>query len=217
MKPVRPSNYDLMRDRMEMEFAKYDQQGMIQKFSLRHDADFLYIPCVGREYRIHRANGRVEWYSGTAKTFVHADYNASMTIFDVLAWSKPDCHLAGRFVPVGDLPGTTKSASAAGNLFSAQSGIFAGRCEALREACRKLGGTPGAVGDVSSILPVFSFLPVMLQFWDADEEFGAVLKFMWDYNATDFMHFETIAFATMHLIGRLKEIMEGKDDLDEAL
>ena len=163
MKPVRPSNYDLMRDRMETEFAKYDQQEMIRKFSLRHDADFLYLPFAGREYRIHRHNGRVEWYSDTAKAFVHADYNASMTIFDVLAWSKPDCHLAGRFVPVGDLPGTTKSASAAGNLFAAQSGIFAGRCEALRKACRKLGGTPGTVGDVSSILPVFSFLPVMLQ------------------------------------------------------
>ena len=49
----------------------------------------------------------------------------------------------------------------------------------------------------------------MLQFWDADEEFDAVLKFMWDYNTTDFMHFETMAFATMHLIDRLKEIVEG--------
>ena len=67
---------------------------------------------------------------------------------------------------------------------------------------------PGTVGDVSSILPVFDFLPVMLQFWDADEEFDAVLKFMWDYNTMDFMHFETIAFATMHLIERLKETVE---------
>lgn len=208
MKPDRPSNYDLMRDRMEVEFAKYDQQAMIRKFSLRHDKDFLYLPFVGREYRIGRANGRVEWYSDAANTFIHAGYNESMTIFDVLAWSRPGCRLSGRFVTVGDLPRTTKSASAAGNLFSAQSGLFAGRCAALDFACRKLGGTPGTVGDVSSILPVFSFLPVMLQFWDADAEFGAVLKFMWDYNSTDFMHFETIAFATMHLIDRLKETME---------
>ena len=208
MKAARPSNYDTMRARMELEFAQYDQQAMIQKFSLRHDENFLYLPFVGREYRIHRASGRVEWYSDTEKAFVHAGYNESMTIFDVLAWSKPDCHLAGRFVPMGDLPGTTKSASTAGSLFSAQSGYFTGRCAALENACRKLGGIPGTVGDVSSILPVFPFLPVMVQFWDADEEFGAVLKFMWDYNTTDFMHFETIAFATMHIIDRLKETME---------
>ena len=209
MKPLRPSNYDIMRDRMELEFAKYDQMEMIRKFSLRYDKDFLYLRFVGRNYRINRTNGRTEWYSDAEKNFIHAGYNESMTIFDVLAWSKPGCHLAGRFVPAADLPGTTKSTSAAGNLLSRQSGIFAGRCEALREACRKLGGIPGTVGDVSSIIPVFDFLPAMLQFWDADEEFDAVLKFMWDYNTTDFMHFETMAFATMHLIDRLKEIVEG--------
>lgn len=208
MKPLRPSNYDIMRDRMELEFAKYDQMEMIRKFSLRHDKDFLYLRFVGREYRINRTCGRTEWYSDAEGNFIHAGYNESMTIFDVLAWSKPGCHLTGRFVPAGDLPGTTKSASAEGNLFSRQSKIFAGRSESLLEACRKLGGIPGTVGDVSSIISVFDFLPVMLQFWDADEEFDAVLKFMWDYNTTDFMHFETIAFATMHLIGRLKEIVE---------
>ena len=64
------------------------------------------------------------------------------------------------------------------------------------------------MGDVSSTIPLFSFLPVVLQFWDADEEFEAVLKFMWDYNTTDFMHFETIAFATFHLIDRLKDVAE---------
>lgn len=208
MKPERPSNYDVMRDRMELEFAKCDQGEMIRKFSLRHDADFLYLRFVGREYRVNRASGRVEWYSLAEKSYVHAGYNESMTIFDVLAWSKPGCRLAGRFVPVGNLPGTTKSASAAGNLFSSKGEIFAGRCEALGKACRMLGGIPGAVGDVSSTIPVFDFLPVMLQFWDADEEFGAELKFMWDYNATEFMHFETIAFATLHLIDRLRETME---------
>lgn len=208
MKRVRPSNYDIMRDRMELEFVKYDQMEMIRKFSLRYDKDFLYLRFVGRDYRISRTCGRTEWYSDAEKNFLHAGYNESMTIFDVLAWSKPGCRLTGRFVPAGDLPGTTKSASAPGNLFSRQSGFFAGRCESLREACKKLGGIPGTVGDVSSILPVFDFLPVMLQFWDADEEFDAVLKFMWDYNTMDFMHFETIAFATMHLIERLKETVE---------
>lgn len=132
MKPIRSSNYDMMRDRMELEFIKYDQLEMIRKFSLQYDKDYLYLRFIGRVYRINRRNGRVEWYSSAVKTF----------------------------------------------------------------------------GYVSSTIPVFDFLPVMLQFWDADEEFGAVLKFMWDYNTTDFMHFETIAFATMHLIDRLKETME---------
>lgn len=35
MEEKRYSNYDIMRDRMELEFAKYDQTEMIQKFSLQ--------------------------------------------------------------------------------------------------------------------------------------------------------------------------------------
>ena len=35
MEGKRYSNYDIMRDRMELEFAKYDQTAMIQKFSLQ--------------------------------------------------------------------------------------------------------------------------------------------------------------------------------------
>ena len=208
MRQLRPSNYDIMRDRMEAEFAKYDQAEIIRKFHLRHDADFLYIRFAAREYRIHRKTGRVEWYSHTESANVHADYNVSMTIFDVLAWSKPDCRLAGRFVPVSELKGITMSSSPAADLFAGQAGFFTGHCKELQAACLKLGGEPGSIGDVSSTIPMFDFLPVVLQFWDADEEFGAYLKFMWDQNTTDFMHFETVAFATMHLIDRLKETME---------
>ncbi|MBS6397593.1 MAG: DUF3786 domain-containing protein [Clostridiales bacterium] len=202
---------------MELEFVKYDQQEMIRKFSLKHDKDFLFIRFAGREYRIDRKSGRVEWYSGKEKEYIHAGYNESMTIFDVLAWSKPNCHLDGHYAAMQNLRGITRSASAVGNIFAGQAGSFAGRCEELREACRKLGGMPGENGDVSSIIPLFDFLPVILQFWDADEEFDAVLKFMWDYNTTDFMHFETIAFATGHLINRLKEIMKESSLSGEAV
>lgn len=208
----RISNYDVMRDRMELEFAKYDQDAMIRKFDLKSDANYIFLRFVGRDYRIHRATGRIEWYSAARQAYIHADYSASMTIFDMLAWSRPDCTLAGQFVPTGEFGGMVHSASAGGGIFSGRAAYFAGRCEELRQACLKLGGKPAAIGDVSSIIPLFDFFPVMVQFWDADEEFGAVLKLMWDKNATDFMHYETIEFAAGHLIGRLKECMEEAAD-----
>ncbi len=199
------SNYEIMRDRMEVEFAKYNQDTMIQKFGLKNDADYIYIRFVGRDYRINRATGRVEWFSDKRKAYIHANYNESMTIFDMLTYSKAGCCLDGRFVSPNDFKGMVKSASASSDMFSRQAGYFTGRCEELKKACLKLGGKPGNVGDVSSTIPLFEFFPVIVQFWDADEEFGAVLKFMWDKNAIDYMHFETIAFATAHLIARLKE------------
>lgn len=204
----RPSNYDIMRDRMELEFARYDLDGIIRKFALRSDAGYIYLRFAGRDYRIDRTSGRAEWYCAARREYIHADYSASTTIFDMLAWSKPGCKLDGRFVPPVELGGIVQSTPSGIGIFSGQGAYFAGRGEQLRQACLKLGGTPAAAGDVSSIIPLFDFFPVMLQFWDADEEFGAVLKFMWDRNTTDFMHYETVAYATGHLIERLKECME---------
>lgn len=204
----RSSNYDIMRDRMELEFARHDLDGIIGKFALRSDAGYIYLRFAGREYRIDRTAGRTEWYCGARQVYIHADYSASMTIFDMLTWSRPGCRLDGCFVPPGELGGMIQSASSGIGIFSGQAAYFAGRCEQLRQACLKLGGRPAATGDVSSIIPLFDFFPVMLQFWDADEEFGAVLKFMWDRNTTDFIHYETVAFASGHLIERLKECIE---------
>ncbi len=113
----------------------------------------------------------------------------------------------GHFVPLNGVKGTVISASSAAGVFANVSAPFEGKTEALRRACMILGGKPGTVGDVSSTIPLFDFFPVMLQFWDADDEFDAVLKFMWDENATDFMHFETLCFATGHMVSRLKELI----------
>ena len=206
------SNYDIMRDRMEREFAKYDQDEMIRKFSLAHDARYLYIRLLGLDYRIQRDTGRVERIVQKDGSFIHADYTESMILFDMLAWSAPGCSLCGVFVPANKLKGTIMTAAPVGGFFERRDNPFAGRVEALRRACGKLGATPGTVGDVSCVLPLFDFFPVMLQFWDADEEFDAVLKFMWDANAEQFMHYETICFAMGHIVRRLQQVMAEEED-----
>ena len=55
------SNYEIMRNQMRGEFVKYNQQKMIEKFSLRNDEGSIYIDFMRREYRIHRKTGMVEW------------------------------------------------------------------------------------------------------------------------------------------------------------
>lgn len=74
----------------------------------------------------------------------------------------------------------------------------------------KLGGIPQQSADISSKIMLFDFLPVILQFWDADAEFDAVLKIMWDTHILDYMHFETAFFAIKHLLSRLIE--ESRED-----
>jgi len=205
----RKSNYDITRDRVEGEFLKYSQESMIQKFRLVNDPDFLYIRFVAQDYRIDRKTGRVERLADGGA--VHAGFNETMTIFDVLCESKPDCRLSGTFVRVNDLDGVAQTANLGGDLFNGSAKAFTHRTEALRAACERLGGTPGSVGDVSYRLPLFDFLPVMLQFWDADDEFDAVLKLMWDRRTLDFMRYETTWYAAGHLLERLEQLMDETD------
>ena len=200
----RKGNYEITRDRVEGEFLKFDQEAMIAKFHLAHDRDFLYARFLGRDYRVGRETGRVERMPELA----HAGFHETMTIFDVLCESKPDCRLSGEFVRVNDLDGVTKTAHLGGNLFDGSAKAFTHRVGALKAACEALGGTAGDVGDVCYTIPMFDFLPVMLQFWDADDEFDAVLKIMWDRRTLDFMRYETTWYAAGHMLERLEELMK---------
>lgn len=197
------SNYDAMRDAMEQEFLKYDQSRMIDRFGLVNDREYLYIRFVGTEYRVNCFSGRVEACRKPEGGYVHADYNVSMTIFDVLCCARSGCCLSGRYVPVNSMKNVVQSASLGSGLFEKEGKFFTNKRHLLRAACEKLGGIPWESGDVSYEIPLFDFLPVVLQFWDADDEFDAVLKLMWDENILTYMHYETTYFAASHLFSRL--------------
>ena len=66
-------------------------------------------------------------------------------------------------------------------------------------------GKPRA--DVAFRIPVTPFFPVLLQFWESDEEFPPKLRLMWDRNADSFLHFETTFFLQGDLLERLKKAM----------
>lgn len=197
------SNYELTRNKMEQEFVRYDQEQMIEKFHLDHTQDHLFITFVGETYRIGRKTGKVELCLPDGKGYAHAGFDESMTIFDVLCCSKPGCHLSGQYATVTNLPGIANIAAPGTGSYAGTARIFANKCNELRQACERLHGIPQEVGDVAYLIPLFDFMPVMLQFWDADDEFDAALKIMWDTNTLDFMHFETTFYAANHFLKRL--------------
>lgn len=202
------SNYEIMRDKMRGEFVKYDQAKIVKKFSLRNDERYLYIEFLLRDYRIDRNTGFAEWSENSFSTSVEADYNESMTIYDVLCYAKDDCTLSGRYCPVNMLKGAGKSLEVGGSMFQNAADGFSGKLKALEAVCSVLGEKIDWKGDVAAKLYPFSFLPVILQYWDADEEFPANLKFMFDENILDYMHFETIFFMTGHIVKRIQEMMK---------
>ena len=79
------SNYEITRNATEAKFPEYDQEQIISRFHLKNDGEYIYVNFVGREYRISRQTGKVEYFSGLEGGYCHADFNVVLTIFDVCA------------------------------------------------------------------------------------------------------------------------------------
>lgn len=203
------NNYEKMRDQMRPCFLTYDQEEMIRKFSLRSDSEYLYLAFCGRQYRVSRNSGIVEWSEDGFQTCTPGDFEESMTIYDVLCYSKPDCCLSGEYAPSSSLKGVVLTRMSAGEVSDHRiTRYFDANVQRLEHACVALGGVPEGTGDVAYRIPVFDFLPVRFSFWRSDEDFPAEVRMLWDTNILSFMHFETIWYAAGHLLRRIEECMD---------
>jgi len=205
-----PSNYDLQVDIGRRIFLKYDQNLLIRKFALDADERWIYLTYLNTPCRINRANGQIDELVKNTWTECR-DFSTVMTIYDLLCYHKgqnaPALYHAwctvGSFSSVG-LQDT-------GFFSEKYAALFEGRLEELQSACVVLGGTIEkslAGADVTCRIPVTSFFPVLLQFWEGEEDFiPPKLQLMWDRNANSFLHFETTFFLQGDLFERLKKII----------
>ena len=209
MKKEIPSNYDLQVDIGRKIFLEYDQERLIRKFSLQWDESWIYLTYMNIPCRIHRATGRIDEMAA-AQWIECRNFSTVMTIYDLLCYHKGDnapglfhqwCTV-GTFVVTGvtDTGTFTKKAAAR----------FDGHLEELKAACDKLGGIQEkrmAGADITCCIPVTHFFPVLLQFWEGDDEFLPKLQLMWDRNAISFLHFETTFYLQGDLIERLIDLL----------
>jgi hypothetical protein len=204
-----PSNYDLQVDIGRKIFLEYDQERLIRKFSLQADESWIYLTYMNIPCRIHRATGRIDEMAA-AQWIECRNFSTVMTIYDLLCYHKGDTApglfhqwcTVGTFVVTGvtDTGTFTKKAAA----------LFDGRLEELKAACDKLGGVQEkrmAGADITCRIPVTHFFPVLLQFWEGDDEFPPKLQLMWDRNAISFLHFETTFYLQGDLIERLIDLL----------
>ena len=206
------SNYEKAKISMARVFLQYDQAAMIHKYSLEYDSDWLYITFVNHIYRINRKTGNVQWSDHNFETVYESDYNETMTIYDVLCYSKDGCHLANEFVNINCLSTImTGNLSQNSGFFKNIADFFNGKTIELRNACVALSGKELGKGDVAFELKLFPFLPIIIRFWEADDEFPASIQILTDRNTLDYMHYETLMFALTHLFSRLKEEMQNEE------
>lgn len=199
-------------------FCKYDQDEMIRKFHLKHDADWLYLMFLNREYRVSRKSGEIEYREKAdhligqeeSRYAICLEYDVVMTIYDILCCSKKNPVLSHEWVPIHALQ-ITMSSPETDTFTGRYAKMFSGKSEALLQACKKLGGEQPQIragADVCWQFQVFEWFPVQMRFWDGDDEFEPKIQLLWDKNALDFMHFETTYYLQGHLMKRLSELLE---------
>ena len=201
------NNYAITLQESRKLFLCFPQKKMIDKFSLRHDEEYLYLDMLGQCHRIDRATGVVEWLD--EENVPHeADFNASLSIFDVLCCSQPNCALSGQYAPINSVADNYHTGNLGGSVFDACAPIFANHPDLLEKALIHLGGIKEGKGDIAYRINIFPFLPVQIQFWEADEDFPASHQIHWDLNTLQFLRYETTYYAAGHLLHRLRQLIE---------
>ena len=204
------SNYELQVDIGKKIFLEYDQETLIQKYQLEADALWIYLCYMNTSCRISRKYGHIEEYIGSTWT-VCREYATVMTIYDLLCFhqGKAAPSLLGQWCAVGTFsPIGWPSTGTFTNKYAA---LFNSRMPELRAACNAMGGVfhPRLAGaDVTCRIQVTPFFPVLLQYWEGDDEFPPKLMLMWDRNTDQFLRFETTFFLQGDLFTRLKRYME---------
>ena len=203
------SNYDLQVDIGRKIFMEYDQELLIRKYNLQADQTWIYLTYLNIPCRIHRANGQIDEYQDD-QWIECRNFSTVMTIYDLLCYHKGDIApvLFHQWCTVGNfiITGVTDT----GTFSKKAAALFDGHVEELKSACEKLGGVfekKMAGADVVCRIPVTPFLPVLLQFWEGDDEFPPKLQLMWDRNANSFLHFETTFYLQGDLFERLSQLL----------
>ncbi|MCB2225704.1 MAG: DUF3786 domain-containing protein [Desulfarculaceae bacterium] len=104
---------------------------------------------------------------------------------------------AGSFVPYRELPGGADFARTLSQLVDVRlAGAFAGKLAQLSAAAAELGGEAlptSSASDGAWRFPALPKLPLELRFYDADEEFPAEAKMLYDITAPNFLDLECLA------------------------
>lgn len=197
-------NYQVSRDRAQEYFLTFDQDKIIRRWKLNHDADFLYLSFLGKPYRVCRKSGSIF----RCREESQADFSEVLSIFDLLCHDG-DCKvISGQFAPVNSLKGRPRAVGVGTDFHSETASRFDRNPEAFRHACETLGGTPVNMGDIGYRFPVFGELSVILKFYHADEDFPASMTLLWDSNTLDFIFYETVFYIAGFLLQSIEKTMK---------
>lgn len=197
------NRYEMTNEYWRNIFLQMDCDELAERFNLRSDEDALYIRFCCRDYRIDKKSGHI---SDVNAPECKLSFNVLMSIYNLFYYSKAGAAVRGEFVPFREVKRASPFAPAfEKSLDFGLTRPFSGKAELLRKAGEKLEGEPINYGDVGFVVRAFDFMPVMVVFWDEDDEFPAQANMLFDADITDYIHEETVCCIAGEVMERLVE------------
>ena len=190
------NNYSIQAESARADFIKWDQGEIIKRINLKADDHFMYIDFFREKHSIDRLSGKV--YRTAENT--PAGFHAIMSIYDVLCNSKAGAYLSGQWQTLTGLSPHSNFGSSGRNPFGPAAKKLSGNTGRLKDICISLGGQEATKADAGFVFDAFPFLPVVFQYWDGDDEFEPRIRFLFDKNTLDYIHFETAWYIVEHLL-----------------
>ena len=137
-------------------------------------------------------------------------FEESLVIFDIIT-RKTRPFAAGSWGSVSSLGGNIGAGHDQRLSNEPDAAKFKGQTERLRRACESLGGRPFGNADAGYSIPVFKDLNILFTFWDADDEFPASIKYLFDANVLQYMHYETLWYLMGACLDRVEFAFRNTD------
>jgi hypothetical protein len=196
----KPDAYEKVYQELLPRLAAADIAGTAYDLGLAMQDGAALVPCFGRQYLVGK-------HGVTLADGGEAPLNHRIVLAYYITHGGRGEN-ASRFVPYRDLPGGQDFARSLSQIVEGRAAnFFGGKLESLKSAAAALGAVSGedyAPGDVSLLFSALPKLPLLMSFYDADEDFPAEVKVFYDITAPNFLDMECLAVLGLLLVQELE-------------
>jgi hypothetical protein len=175
--------------------AKQDIASQASALGLTTEGESAIVDFLGRSYLVSR-----EGVSAKNGGTVTVDTQSVLAHY---LSSKGRSELTGVFVPIGRLTGINISGgSPSANLTKPLTDIIGDRYDIFAQAAPKVGGRYYGLSQAGGQAWDFGLpkVPMRIEFFEADDEFGSEIKLLFDSSANQFVSYECLELLTMCLV-----------------
>ncbi|MBO4359543.1 MAG: DUF3786 domain-containing protein [Eubacteriaceae bacterium] len=207
-------------------FTDFDPERVLSILGLERDERYLYVTYYDDLFRLRLSDGVLEKKLKEKRDragYIDLDsgqkvdydpywtedvyFNEAMSVYHILYHVKDEPRFSGEWLTNENIINSNARTDIPDPLLTPFSAKFSGRTDELKRACEAAGGkTVSERGDVCFEFVSFPQIPLRLVFWDADEDFPAQTKILFDSCVTDYVHIETTGCIIADLFDRLEAL-----------